>query len=339
MRTKLSLLLLIIALFVCSQPLSAQSKTYPDYSDNKNWVILNENTHESTEFDVFYIYPTLISDEKTALTDWSKNEVHEKITDFAKAQTSIFKNKARIFAPFIRQLEYTRIISALAKENNRALLLQTKPGELDAIFAFKHYLKNYNNGRPYVLFGHSQGAMNLYNVLKFCPEITRTNGFAAAYLIGIPNLTLKKLERDFAGRDIRAANSEDDTAVIVVWNTQTKDATSTMFTGKGSFVINPLNWKTDATFAYSSQNLGAVFYNFEEPDKSNRITKYSNYCGAVIDIEKGALIVDFPVNSFYDTYALMGNGICHCNDIWFFAENLAQNAANRVKKLTGFRHD
>ena len=75
MRTKLSLLLLIIALFVCSQPLSAQSKTYPDYSDKSNWVILNENTHESTEFDVFYIYPTLISDEKTALTDWSKNEI------------------------------------------------------------------------------------------------------------------------------------------------------------------------------------------------------------------------------------------------------------------------
>jgi hypothetical protein len=339
MRTKLPFLLLIIVLFVCSKTLSAQSKTYPDYSDKINWVILTENDDEKTEFDVFYIYPTLIADEKDALTDWSKPEVHEKITGFAKAQTSIFKNKARIFAPFIRQLEYTRIISALAKENNRGLLLQTKPGELDAIFAFKYYLKHYNNGRPYILLGHSQGAANLYNVIKFCPEITRANGFAAAYLIGIPNLSLKKLERDFAGRDISPAKSADDTAVIVVWNTQTKDAASTMFTGKGSFAINPLNWKTDATPAYSVQNLGSVFYNFEEPDKSKRITEYTNYCGAVIDLNKGALIVDFPVNSFYDTYALMGNGICHCNDIWFFAENLAQNAANRVKKLINSRHD
>ena len=53
--------------------------------------------------------------------------------------------------------------------------------------------------------------------------------------------------------------------------------------------------------------------------------------GAKVDPERGVLIVDLPPNSVWDAKGFMGRGIFHMNDIWFFAGNIRENAALRVK--------
>ena len=48
--------------------------------------------------------------------------------------------------------------------------------------------------------------------------------------------------------------------MIVSYNTESPDAGPSIFTGPGTYCINPLNWRTDSVPADSSRNLGAVFF-------------------------------------------------------------------------------
>ncbi len=302
-----------------------------NYSDRDNWVI-RETEKPGSTYDLFYVYPTLFSSPEQPYMEWrGAPEVARKTTGFVKAQTAIFGPEARIFAPYVRQLEYTRCIRELEKQRTPK---GSERGIRDTCDAFRSYLKKWNRGRPFVLVGHSQGAVDLYEMLKRMPEITRSRGFVAAYLPGLPHKTKSTIERDFAGRDIAPARNASDTGVIIVWNTQNRKAKNRCFTGTGNYCINPLNWKTDATPAGKKQNAGAVFYDYRHPERP--LKRIAHFCGATVDPAKGALIVELPSKSEYDAHGFMGKGVFHMNDFWFFAENCRKNALQRVKsKLQG----
>ncbi|MEA4861703.1 MAG: DUF3089 domain-containing protein [Victivallaceae bacterium] len=310
--------------------LAAGCATAPDkidYADKSNWVIRDGGTPNAS-FDLFYIYPTLVADPDKALMDWPEGSaVRAKTEGFAAAQTGIFAPDARVFAPFVRQLEFIRCIPLLENPDVPRRDTELVTGINDTKQAFLYYLENYNkDGRPFVLFGHSQGAMDLYEMLVSTPEITSSRGFVAAYLVGLPHLTAEKLQSDFVGRDIAAATGADDTGAIIIWNTQNAEAGPSAFATPGGACINPLNWKTDGTPADASENVGSLFYDYR--DGSSRTAEH--FCGARVDPAKGALIVDLPSNSQWDGNGKMGPGIFHINDVWFFAENMHRNAVNRV---------
>ncbi len=300
-----------------------------DYGRIENWIV-NESAADLTDkpCDLFYIYPTLTADKTKPLMDMGDEKVSHKTLGFATAQIGLFKN-TRPFAPFVRQLEYHRSMEHLRGEKDHSDYLAV--GMQDATDAFRYYLKHWNGGRPFVLVGHSQGARNLYEVLKRCPEITEDRGFVAAYLLGLPATTAEKIRSDFAGRGILPAADEDDTAVIICWNTQTPDAENPIYAMKNGFVINPLNWRTDETPATKEENLGAVFYNYRELNPARRHGRKANFCGAQIDAELGVLIVDLPSNSAWDAHSYVGKGVLHMNDFWFFAENLISNVHIRAE--------
>lgn len=196
----------------------------------------------------------------------------------------------------------------------------------DTADAFAYYMKYWNQGRPFILLGHSQGAMNLYCLLRDQKEMSVRNGFVAAYLIGLPKVTKDRFSIDFASREITTAQSERDLGVVIVWNTQNAEAADSMFSGPGVLCINPLNWRTDEKAAGASENRGAVFYDY----KTGKTERKAAFCGAKVDSKKGALIVDLPSVGEYDRNGTMGKGIFHGNDICFFAENLRFNAVLRV---------
>ena len=309
--------------------------TAVDYSRKENWVICEDGA-KNTSYDIFYIYPTLVADKNKPYMDWSEAKVAAKTKNFVSAQTKgIFGNNARIFAPYVRQLEYGRILKALKSTDSSAP--SAKKGMEDAAKAFRYYFKHYNKGRPFIFLGHSQGALDLCYVLHSNREISKEKGFVAAYL---PGMSMKKalFENLFKGRKIFPAKGEEDIACVIIWNSMNKECVNSLFAGRETLCINPLNWKTDNTPAGPQLNRGAVFYDY----RTGKTERKPRFCGAYADPEKGALTVDLPSMSKYDAKGFMGKGVFHMNDIWFFAENIKFNAEKRVnrwkkEKMENFR--
>ena len=325
----LPLLLLFCAAF---RGLSAAAEPL-DYSDPRNWVIppetLDGKVEDGTLFDLFYIYPTLVSGKEKPLMDHLDPKVRRKTRGFASAQTlMIFGRSARVYAPYVRQLEYTRCIAEAADPEawERGGMRQ---GIEDTAAAFRFYFRRLRQGRPFILLGHSQGAIDLYLLLRNTPEINPENGFAVAYLPGLPRLTAEKFDADFKDRPIRLARRADDVAVVAVWNTQSPAATESPFTAPGCVGINPLDWSTSGEAVPAERNPESMFYDYRR-DESLRIP---HFCGAKLDPATGALLVDLPPMSRYDAKGFMGRGVFHMNDIWFFAGNLRDNALLRVRAL------
>ncbi len=335
MKLKLTLTLL---LSICGFMLGAEEKVpdyvprppWPrtDYRLTENWVIC-EAEKPDTDYDVFYVYPTLFADKKQPFMNWRDNpKLRAKTVGFAKAQTGIFGNRVRVFAPFVRQLEYNRCLEELKPGSNWC----GEPagigiGMIDTLEAFQYYLGHFNNRRPYILLGHSQGAVELFWMMRIAlpPDATK-RGFVAAYLPGLPRFPEE--QETFCARHHPPAAGETDLGVIIAWNTQAPDADNPRFPGNKIYCINPLNWRTDATPADKTENIGAFFYDY----RNGSTRTVPNFCGARIDTERGTLLVDLPVNSEYDARGFMGRGVFHMNDIWFFAGNIRANAELRVKK-------
>ena len=298
-----------------------------DYGDKSNWVIRDDApAAEGLGFDVFYVYPTLFASREKELMDWRDPKLAAKTVGFVRAQTTeLFGNGVRVFAPYVRQLEYRRILKITADMPVERTKLRYGIG--DTADAFRYYIERHNGGRPFILLGHSQGAIDLYMLLKNDPGITVERGFVAAYLPGLPRVSRDRFAKDFAGRGIVPATGAGELGAVAVWNTRSAEAKDMYFTAPGTLCINPLNWRTDATPATAEENLEACFYDY----RTGGTKRIAHFCGATVDPAKGALIVALPAMSRFDAKGLMGAGVFHMNDIWFFAGNLRANALLRVE--------
>ena len=184
-------------------------------------------------------------------------------------------------------------------------------------------------GMPYILVGHSQGASDLYELLRSTPEITPESGFAAAYLAGLPKKTADEIDRDFAGRGIRRGTGADDIGVILSWNTISADAGDNIFTAPGGYAINPVSWTADDAPADAADVLGKAYYYISEKEPAGTFDP-ALLNGIHADPGRGALVADLPGNSPYDANAQMGEGIFHANDIFFFADAIRDNMVRRA---------
>ncbi len=298
----------------------------PDYGDPAQWVLRPEAGAARQALDVFYIYPTVVADKEHPLMSWTDGELREKTERIARQQTGMFADFANVHAPYVRQLEFFRAMDALRCDPPDYEAMRT--GADDTRAAFRHYLEHDNGGRPFVLLGHSQGAMDLFLMMRDdFGELPAATNLVAAYLIGMAIRA-----EDLAGHPhLRLARGADDTGVIVAYNAEAPVAVDTPFTGPGTYGINPLNWRTDEEPAASTLHLGAVF--FDETGAVER--EVPEFCEAVFDAERGALIVEPADGGAYDAPAILGEGVYHMNDLYFFYRNLAQNARDRAAAWAG----
>ena len=303
----------------------------PDYANPSSWVKMGETDSVLPEFEVFYIYPTLFQNKLRPVMDHRFDRIRTKAANYIDLTFGLLTDPVhplKLYAPFVRQADYSTALETDFEADLGDTLLRY--GIEDTKTAFLYFLERFHTpGMPYILIGHSQGASDLYELLRTTPEIAPESGFAAAYLAGLPKKTAAAIDRDFEGRGIERGQGADDLGAILVWNTISAVAGDNIFTVPGGFAINPVNWKKDGTPAEMSGVLDKAYYYVSEKEPAGTFDP-ALLNGIYVDSGRGALIADLPGNSPYDANAQMGEGIFHANDIFFFADAIRDNMVRRA---------
>ena len=308
-----------IILFILPYRLAAWKSL--DYSHQNNWVILGKN--QNCDVDLFYVLPTIFSDKNRQNMHWHDSPaLQKKAQKIAVQDTGIFADYCRIFAPYYRQAEFRIAIQELAMPSAKRRF--TNRGIEDVKNAFRYYLKHYNKGRPFILFGFSQGSMALLEVMKTELADPKINArLVAAYLIGYPAMPKSFPEYPH----LRTAQKADDTGCIITYNSQSPGNVKSLFTVSAEYYcIKPINWRTDGELATSAQHRGSRFFNY----KSGKVSDCKNFVTAQVDTKTGALLVIPQKAGKYDSRAL-GKGVYHMYDLQFFYHDLKENAKLRIQ--------
>ena len=297
---------------------SACGNKQVDYSIAANWLELPAAIDKPV--DIFFVCPTTwqkISSDEPRFCKIDDPIMIEGAKTALNSQASVFKPIGNIYAPYYEQLDLSQV--------DREKLVATIPTS-DITAAFDYYIKHYNNGRPFILAGHSQGSNVLANLLsgylKEHPEVYKK--MIAAYIIGYP-ITEEYLEQN---PHLKFAQGPDDTGVIISFNTQSPGAEGpNPLAVPGAKVINPITWTTDETLATAEQNLGSMLL-----DKDKNLIPAGKYADARVDNAKGVLICSTAdVDKLAPGNALLGKGIYHSCNYAFYYSNIRQNAAKRTE--------
>lgn len=227
-RIAARVLLLMLALSACL----AEGAAEPDYALEENWAWLGIG--EAKAADVFLVCPTVdVRDE----TNMSMDDAETK-ANFLGAlnmERDIYADSARLFAPYYRQAAMQ--VYGLPSEQREPYL---ELAYRDVSAAFATYLEKWNEGRPIILAGFSQGADMCYRLLQeYFGDAELAERLVATYAIGWP------LTGEMCARypQLRPAQGADDTGVIVSFECEAEGVTETFIVPEGmrALSINPLN--------------------------------------------------------------------------------------------------
>ena len=209
-------------------------QTKLDYSKAENWV---ERAAEATKpVDVFFIYPTVTGfRDPVQICEVTDSEMVAGAQFVRQVQTSVFEESCNIYMPYYRQI-------SMPKPGTDYRFVTNYLSGFDATDALDYFLTNLNQGRPFILAGHSQGSSTLLNLLEnyMTKHPEHLKRMVAAYPIGFA-VTKDYLERT----GLKFAEGATDTGVLVSWNTEgvaNKDAKNATLAPNG-LSINPINWK------------------------------------------------------------------------------------------------
>ncbi len=294
-----------------------------DYAKEENWLKIPEITHE---VDTFYLYPTCYVDETEdakPICDIDNEEMQVAARQVYENQGTVYEESTNVFAPFYRQSNIYQVAGVSHEELEE---FQKQEQRTDVYAALDYYFENYNDGRPFILAGHSQGSIMTKIVLgeymQAHPEYYER--MVAAYPIGY------SITRDWLEDHpyLKFARGADDTGVIVSWNTEGKGnkGQKNLVVEPNAISINPINWKLDDTYAGFEENLGSRI--LDENTGTYEIVK--GIADAQVDMERGVVICTAK-NVEYAPAALFGPESLHSHDYEFYYENLRENVKARVE--------
>lgn len=307
--------------------LSTYAADAPDYSLPDCWLQVPEITKD---VDTFYVYSTVYFDSsfEEGAPDYAALDNPEMMLgalDEYVTNASVYEDSTNVFVPYYRQagMRYANEVSKTG--NIDAALSGISYDDMSA--ALDYYFEKCNNGRPFIIAGHSQGSAMVRYILKnyFKKHPEYYERMVAAYAIGY-SITKEDLE---SNPHMKFATGESDTGVIISWHTEgpknvEENARNVAVLPHG-ISINPLNWKRDETYAPASENLGSYMPNAES--EMYEITDVG--ADAKVVLNRGVIVT----NTTYDQYApaeFFGPQSFHEDDYTLYYNNLKANVAKRI---------
>ena len=307
--------------------LSTYAADAPDYSLPDCWLQVPEITKD---VDTFYVYSTVYFDSsfEEGAPDYAALDNPEMMLGALGeyvTNASVYEDSTNVFVPYYRQagMRYANEVSKTG--NIDAALSGISYDDMSA--ALDYYFEKCNNGRPFIIAGHSQGSAMVRYILKnyFKKHPDYYERMVAAYAIGY-SITKEDLE---SNPHMKFATGESDTGVIISWHTEgpknvEENARNVAVLPHG-ISINPLNWKRDETYAPASENLGSYMANAES--EMYEITDVG--ADAKVVLNRGVIVT----NTTYDQYApaeFFGPQSFHEDDYTLYYNNLKANVAKRI---------
>ena len=230
----------------------------PDYSNPLHWAALPDrddladtvpadgvNRQDTAPVDVFFLHPTTFLSPDAwnqTLDDPATNQATDRMV--MAGQASVFNECCRVFAPRYRQAT----LAAFFDEGDSGPLALDLAFE-DVVAAFRYYVTHFNEGRPFVLAGHSQGSRHADYLMA--EEIVGTplaDRMVAAYPIGF---------QIDGSNGVPVCETPEQTGCQVTWNS-VGPAAAGLLQAPDNICVNPLTWQIDGTGAAHDVNLGAV---------------------------------------------------------------------------------
>ena len=300
--------------------------------------------------DVFYIHPTGFYEKKWNSNMDRKRSAFERTEIMLGNQASVFNDSCNIYAPEYRQATY---FSFFDKNKNGIKALDLAYSDIEN--AFDYFIEHFNDDKPFIIAGHSQGALHTHRLIKQRIENSSLQKrFICAYAIGymIPEKSFNDMFPT-----IKKSESNIDTNCLVTWSTvvegfqrsreKTPFWTPAGWTAEPMYQkivsTNPFSWTNDSDWHISSINKSIINkskdYNFTDQistehtgaKKSIGLTRIQDFSAAVnVDsglVEtKGPLIDNIKKMKFF-------SGDLHSFDMMLFWGTLRQNVKDRIKNF------
>lgn len=306
-------LFIVIACLFCAcnnneilQPKEQHIPNAPDYADSKMWVMCTNDT-DGQGADVFYI-------PSTWEYDWFTNDsivchyadVHNKKhrDNMAIEINKVAKYMAEgnnFYSPYYRHITlntWATLNEDTIKRRYHAISF------VDIQNAFNHYLTHYNQGRPFILAGFSQGGKSVVELMKTLPANLRDK-LIASYVLGY------KVTPDDVTQApwIVAAQDSTDTGVTICYNSVSDvQYVKPIISGQNVMCINPVNWRTDATPAILQDTITVT-----------------------LNTEHKVLVLDgFDGSYLKNILNIINVGDYHSIEPWVYSECLRKNFKQRI---------
>ncbi|MBB4658096.1 DUF3089 domain-containing protein [Parvularcula dongshanensis] len=228
-------LLATLLLAGSSAPEPAAAAHEPDYADEANWLCRpgrNDACHTDLDvtevkadgtltvrpfapaddpaLDCFYVYPTISADDAPN-SDMVAGEGEARM---AAQQFARFAQACRLYAPIYRQVTLRSLRAGLMGRPGGS----TELAYQDVRAAFEAYLENDNRGRPFVLFGHSQGTAMLTRLIQEDVEGTPLQErMLSAILLGYNVLVPKNGVMGGSFHSVPLCTAADETGCVVTY--------------------------------------------------------------------------------------------------------------------------
>jgi hypothetical protein len=301
----------------------------PDYSNQDHWAALPFkkdmadtvpvaslfDNQASAKVDVFFIHPTLYLEQVEGRTyiwnaDINDSVMNAKVDGSAILnQASVFNGSCRVFAPRYRQAHITSFFTTDRASGEAALELAYK----DVKAAFQYYLENFNQGRPFIIAGHSQGTRHGGMLIREMIEgKPLQENLIAAYLVGMP------ITQSFF-KELPVCSEPNQTNCFTTWATYKEGFLPNNYSSyEGGVCVNPLSWKTNEEAIPRSKNIGGITW------KYNKVKPKIN--GA--QVHNGILWIDKPHVPGRMFIKMDNYHVADYNLFWF---NLRENVRERTE--------
>lgn len=287
--------------------------------------------------DVFFIHPTTTSARDVWNAPWdATSEAAPLNPPVLIGQVSVFNGCCRLYAPRYRQAT----LRALGEDQAVELAYS------DIAAAFRVFVAEHSDGRPFIIASHSQGTMHAIRLMQeeVLSKPDLRGRLVAAYLIG------GYVPADFGELGLPVCESARQTGCVVSWNTsKIGSALSRIIIDEKTYwwrgawrredqappvCVNPLTWQAGEAEEPSpaSENPGSLPFPKEPfPQEGTTLPALDRHLTGA-RCHGGMLEVDLPdtASPGYSDGLTRLAGSYHLQDYGLFYAVLRANAADRV---------